>query len=209
MSAMAAARSVEAGNLSIGQASPHMGTLPTAAPGSVTSRIASIPNARLAVLQSSLETPPTTDIDSQSESELGIEADTESESLSASIVLVQATDLHADPEASRMSSRQMEPTDGEDEYTDAEIGLLPKDDDADVGTDEEEAEILRRVRDWAIDSHRQRVYDADKAAAPSGHGENLEVEADQTLTPATIAEEDDDDIIFEEIILRRGDTEAS
>jgi hypothetical protein len=53
------------------------------------------------------------------------------------------------------------------------------------------------------------VYDADKAAAPSGHGENLEVEADQTLTPATIAEEDDDDIIFEEIILRRGDTEAS
>jgi hypothetical protein len=75
-----------------------------------------------------LDTPPTTDFDSQTETESELESDLDS--LAESVQLVE---LGGEGEA--------------------------------VDTDEDEAEILRRVHRWAIDSHRQRHADSQPDAA--------------------------------------------
>ncbi|SJX63001.1 uncharacterized protein SRS1_13824 [Sporisorium reilianum f. sp. reilianum] len=119
-----------------------------------------------------LDTPPTTDFDSQTESELDTDTDGAS-SLGDSLVLV--------------------PDGGAGEGGEG------------VDTDEEEAEILRRVRRWAIDSRRQRAQQRDGPAAASrsrptktkvkqaATGDAEQQDPDQTLTATAIAEEEDEE----------------
>ncbi|CDR99453.1 hypothetical protein [Sporisorium scitamineum] len=128
-----------------------------------------------------METPPTTDFDSQTESEL--DTDTDASELANSIAVPGVEEVEA--------------AEG-------------------VDTDEE-AEILRRVRRWAIDSHRQRaeshrdaVEDDDPAVREGGSSRSRpnrtkpkrtgkvdsskeQQDPDQTLTATAIAEEDDED----------------
>lgn len=134
---------------------------------SVSSSAISTPLPAVRTLAGALDTPPTTDFDSQTESEFAGDTD-EGESLAGSTVLVK----------------------GEEREEGGE------------GTDEDEAEILRRVRRWAIDSHRQRdAADEAHEAEDEGEAEALkrkpktrtsrlaDADPDATLT-GTIAEED-------------------
>ncbi|TKY85885.1 hypothetical protein EX895_005426 [Sporisorium graminicola] len=139
----------------------------------------------------SLETPPTTDFDSQTESELDTDTAVASE-LADSLVIV--------------------PPQAEEGEEAREQG---------VETDEEEADILRRVRRWAIDSHRQRAQEShqhaeehgdavaatvtegikgDSSAKPTKPKSKLkrartkeQQDPDQTLTGTAIAEEGDEE----------------
>lgn len=172
-------------------------------------------NARLGGLrQNALETPPTTDFDSQTESEvdlaiaeaeseLGTESDLAPDSLASSAVLVEPDDLH--------SSRDgVSSIDSEDGLADVERdGVLVGADEEDAATDEEEADILRRVRRWALDSHRQRARDVQHTArstAPSHRLRNVTNAATAEDTPARTSdaniaipevssEQEDDDFI--------------
>ncbi|SNX84497.1 uncharacterized protein MEPE_03206 [Melanopsichium pennsylvanicum] len=139
-----------------------------------------------------LETPPTTDFDSHTEleSELDVlETETESEadddatsSSGGSNVMVSR----------QLSTTQTRTRGGGDESIDVatddgveaeaeveldEMNLLVQEsnmegaDEEVVDTDEEEAEILRRVRRWAIESHKQRAASAAAAAAKSTSNE--------------------------------------
>lgn len=113
-----------------------------------------------------MDTPPTTDFDSQTEteteaeteSELGVDTDLEHETtsnLSDSIVIVP-NHQH------RIITDIADQDDGEDAEVEVDFEANRRIDDPNVAqeemdTDEEEAEILRRVRKWAIDNHRQRT----------------------------------------------------
>ena len=163
-----------------------------------------------------MDTPPTTDFDSQTEteneteSEIGTDTDIEGESLAGSMVLPQPTVTHNNV---RDSGEEV------DEGVEAEAeGFEGNDEGEVVDTDEEEAEILRRVRRWAIESHRQRAErEAGEVGASEGQGQRKvgktrsrlsksalskdggeEEDPDQTLTGTTIAEEvdevEDDDV---------------
>lgn len=128
------------------------------------------------IVAGSMETPPTTDFDSQTESEVDTDTDADgASSVSDSLVLVKEQE-----EEEVMGGEQ-------------------------VDTDEEEAEILRRVRRWAIDSRRLR----DEASSDQGSAKSkakrsvrsTQADPDATLTNTTIAEEqssssDDDDDDF-------------
>lgn len=153
-----------------------------------------------------LDTPPTTDFDSQTEteteSELGGDTDTtDGESLAGSVVVVQPIrdTTHRD-DGDDEGEGDADP----EENAEGDEGLA-------VDTDEDEAEILRRVRRWAIDSHRQRAAEdeddtsttsrptrAGKTATRSrlSKGLNAKVQSqdpDATLTASVIAEEEDDE----------------
>lgn len=131
-----------------------------------------------------LQTPPMTDFDSQTESE--IDTDTEAGSLGGSMVIVAPASTGVQTER---------------------IADQVERDAAD--TDEEEAEILRRVTRWAIDSHRRRARqeEEEQQARPPDRSaqDNLGCstkravshDPDQTLTATAIDEtdefDDDDD----------------
>ncbi|SPO25484.1 uncharacterized protein UTRI_03095_B [Ustilago trichophora] len=154
-----------------------------------------------------LDTPPTTDFDSQTEteteSELGGDTDTtDGESLAGSVVVVQPirSTTHRD-DGDDEGEGDADP----EENAEGDEGLEA------VDTDEEEAEILRRVRRWAIDSHRQRAAededDTSATSRPSRAGKTAtrsrlskvsstkiqSQDPDATLTASVIAEEEDDD----------------
>lgn len=118
-----------------------------------------------------METPPTTDFNSETESEFA-ETSSETDSLADSLTL--------QPPASGVGDRE-----GEGE----------------TDEDEAEAEILRRVRRWAIDSHRQRHSEVLEGAQTSASRKSQlgnkpneeEMDPDSTLIVNTIAEEEDED----------------
>lgn len=168
-----------------------------------------------------LETPPTTDLDSHTEadteSEIGVQTETETESdmdqssMGGSMVIVQP-----------IRSGGGAAGGGEDADEGEQAGAEDVLDDEVEDTDEDEAEILRRVRRWAIDSHRQRASHAKdngeddgnddayhalststsasrrsgkaRIRSTTGAGNKIETEdPDQTLTGAVIAEEEDEE----------------
>ncbi|KAF6767478.1 hypothetical protein PSEUBRA_005100 [Kalmanozyma brasiliensis GHG001] len=151
-----------------------------------------VPPPRPVLGLGALETPPTTDFDSQTESEVGV--DTDAESLGGSMVIVPPSEESLEADTERM------------------LSLEDRGEEA-VDTDEEEAEILRRVRRWAIDSHRQRKERQEgesREASPLGVRESRStrgktsrsdaIDPDATLTADAIAEEDSEEEDEDEVL---------